>query len=313
METSRPSVVFFGAGPVAAASLELLAKNFYIEAVVTKAKPEGHRGEYPTLTVAKKLNVPIFTPANKHELSQFFESATFASNVGIVIDYGIIITQDVIDYFAKGIINSHFSLLPQWRGADPITFAILSGQSMTGVSLMLITAGLDEGPLLAQTEVTIDEQETTDSLTNKLIEYSDGLLQVVLPKWLEGSIAAADQLEVTMLQDNTPSYSRKLTKQDGQLDWNKSAEALEREVRAYKGWPKSYASLNGIDVVVTQASCIEQAKGAAGEIWLYPEQKLLCITCGSGSLCIQKLKPAGKAEMDSTSFINGYGKQLFKH
>src|SRR5205807_1457352 len=100
----------------------------------------------------------------KEELSEVFKKHEFESILGLVVDYGLIISQDVIDNFGLGIVNSHFSLLPQWRGADPITFAILSGQTETGVSLMLINAKMDEGPLLAQEKLPIGKQATTSQL-----------------------------------------------------------------------------------------------------------------------------------------------------
>jgi methionyl-tRNA formyltransferase len=301
------SIVFFGSGPVAAASLELLHEHFTIEAVVTKPKPEGHRGDYPTLEVAKSLGLTIYTPTNKKELSELFATHPVHSTVGVVIDYGIIIAQDVIDYFPKGIVNSHFSLLPQWRGADPITFSILSGQQETGVSLMLITAGLDEGPLLGQSELTIEPTDTAATLTEKLITLSDAMLRLILPMWVQNQTAPGDQLEVSILTDNTPTYSRKLTKEDGRIDWTKPAEQIEREIRAYSTWPKSYTKFNDLDVVITAAHISEQ-KGDAGTLTL--QNKELIMYCGEGALVIDKLKPAGKPEMDASGFINGYKKYI---
>ncbi len=301
------SLVFFGSGPVAAASLELLHEHFTIEAVVTKPKPQGHRGDYPTLEVAKRLGLTIYTPTNKKELSELFSTRPVTSTVGVVIDYGIIISQDVIDYFPKGIVNSHFSLLPQWRGADPITFSLLSGQQETGVSLMLITAGLDEGPLLGQSELTIEPTDTSESLTEKLITLSDAILRLILPMWMQDQTAPGDQLEVTILTDNTPTYSRKLTKEDGRIDWTKPAEQIEREIRAFATWPKSYTIFNDLDVVITAAHVTEQ-KGDAGSLGV--QNKELIMYCGQGALVIDKLKPAGKPEMDASGFINGYKKYI---
>src|SRR5689334_6869060 len=110
------SIVFFGSGPVAAKSLELLAKDFSIEAVVTKPLPAHHKAIFPVLASAKKLGIHTLTPSNKRELSALFAERPVKSRLGVVIDYGIIIGQDVIDYFPLGIVNSHFSLLTRWRG-----------------------------------------------------------------------------------------------------------------------------------------------------------------------------------------------------
>src|SRR5688572_20047531 len=133
-KTANPSgvkIVFFGSGPVAAESLRLLGQSFEIEAIVTKPSTTREMG-------AAAGSARLLTVENRHELDVLISEHPFESEVGVLIDFGIIVSQKVIDYFPKGIINSHFSLLPEWRGADPITFSILSGQKKTGVSLMLL-------------------------------------------------------------------------------------------------------------------------------------------------------------------------------
>src|SRR3989344_3602452 len=167
MKTSN-KLVFFGSGPVAAKSLRLLAQDFTIEAVITKPRLPHHRGAVPVLELAQKLKLPVYTASNKMELDELFDSLKFESEAAILIDFGIIISQKVIDYFPLGIINSHFSILPQWRGADPITFAVLSGQKATGVSLMLLVEKMDEGPLLAYSEYDMPAGITTPRLTDAL-------------------------------------------------------------------------------------------------------------------------------------------------
>jgi len=306
---AKTSIVFFGAGPVAAASLRLLAKNFTIEAVVTKPKPAGYRGEFPTLTVANELGIKSYTPSNKKELSDLIATDPFTSTLGVVIDYGIIIAQDVIDYFEYGIVNSHFSLLPQWRGADPITFSLLSGQSQTGVSLMLITAGLDEGPVFGWGVYNIKSTDTSESLTQQLVYLSDALLRDMLPKYLSGEFKPNPQESVAIAMElpTEPTYSRKLTKADGRIDWQKPATQIEREIRAYHAWPKSYTKFNDLDIVITAAHVVEQ-KGDAGT--LVVQNKELIMYCGKDALVIDTLKPAGKPQMDASGFINGYKKYL---
>src|SRR5690349_4191168 len=136
MKKISEPITFFGSGPVAAESLRLLAQSFTIEAVITKPRPAHHKGSVPVLELAEKLQIPVRTASTKSELDALFDSRPVKSRVAILIDFGIIVSQQVIDYFEYGIINSHFSLLPEWRGADPITFSILSGQPRTGISLM---------------------------------------------------------------------------------------------------------------------------------------------------------------------------------
>jgi len=301
-------VVFFGTGPVAAKSLELLAKSFEIEAVVTKPKPEHHRGNFPVLDVAEKLKLHVKTVTNKADLSELLREKPFTSQVGVLIDFGIIVSQDVIDYFPKGIVNSHFSLLPEWRGADPITFSILSGQKRTGVSLMILVEKMDEGPLIAGGFMDISPEDTTTSLTERLIDLSNSLLRDKLPLYLAVSWGLSQENKHTHMPGypSDPSYSRKLTKEDGRLDWSKPADQLEREVRAFSEWPKSYTNLFDKDVIVTEAHAVASGDGKPGEVSV--DNRTLSVCTSEGRFVIDNIKPAGKQEMTAESFIAGYAK-----
>lgn len=310
MKKISETVTFFGSGPVAAKSLELLARNFSIEAVVTKPKPAHHKGSFPVINIAEKLNLPIHYVSNKVQLSLMMSITPFKSRVGVLIDFGIIVNQDVIDYFPLGIVNSHFSILPEWRGADPITFAILSGQKQTGVSLMLLVEALDEGPLLAYGEYDIPAKSTAPQLTDYLIKLSDALLSHELPRYMSGKAKAVHQ-EIT---GRDVSYSRKLTKQDGMIDWQKPAEQIEREIRAFLEWPKSRTTLAGKEVIITESHVTEKQetgirKREVGKLFL-TQGKDLAVQTGNGLLIIDKLKPAGKNEMSAEAFLAGYRQLL---
>jgi methionyl-tRNA formyltransferase len=287
---SSETLVFFGSGPVAAKTLlNLHGAGFVFEAIITKPRAPGFRGEVPVIELAQTWQIPYFTPANKAELSELFASHHFASPLGLVVDYGLIINKDVIDAFLKGIVNSHFSLLPEWRGADPITFAILSGQQETGVSIMLIVEKLDEGPLLTQGNYTIPPDITIQQLTHDLVELSNTLLRRTLPAYLSGKLRPHPQ------PDKPATYSRKIKKEDGLLDWHKPAKVLEREVRAFLGWPKSYTTLFGHQVIVIKARVTANAQDGA-----------LVMTCQPGWLEIQELiGPSGRT-MSGADFLRGY-------
>ncbi len=296
-------VVFFGSGPVAAKSLELLAKNFEIEAVITKPKPEHHRGNFPVIDLVESLKLPVFTVSNKAELDELIDTESFESKIGVIIDFGIIVSQKVIDYFPLGIVNSHFSLLPEWRGADPISFSILSGQKKTGVSLMLIEPTLDTGKLITTKVLQVATNETTPSLTERLIELSNDLLRSHLPGYVAGDIKPKNQPH-----PDRATYSRKLTKEDGIIDWKKSADVIECEIRAYIDWPKSRTTISGKDVIITKAHSVpvNHPGSIAGDIEVTKDVGVISVECGNGYLCIEKLKPAGKNEMSSQEFIRGY-------
>lgn len=290
-------IVFIGSGPVAAASLRLLMQDFTIEAVITKPRPEGHKGSVPVLELCEAHNLPFYTATDKKSLDALFDSRPVKSRVAILIDFGIIVSQYVIDYFELGIINSHFSLLPEWRGADPITFSILSGQSKTGVSLMMLTAGMDEGPILAYGEYELSESVTTPELTDGLIKLSASLLVHMVPLYVSGEAVPSPQTEQGV------SYSRKLSKADSVLDFAKPAIELEREIRAFIEWPRSRTTIGITDVIITKAHVID-GSGEVGKIW--QQDKQLGFYTSDGILVIDELIPAGKKPMPSVAFLAGY-------
>ncbi|HSW98741.1 MAG TPA: methionyl-tRNA formyltransferase [Candidatus Saccharimonadales bacterium] len=305
MKQMSETIVFFGSGPVAAASLRLLAGFCTIEAVVTKPRPAHHRGPVPVLEVAEELSLKVSTAENKKQLDELFSAKPFASRVAVLIDFGILVSQQVIDYFPLGIVNSHFSLLPEWRGADPITFSILSGQKTTGVSLMLLVEAMDEGPLLGYGEYALPPGITTPELTKDLIQLSYQLLETILPAYCNGSIILSDQ----SVTGRTASYSRKLTKEDGVIDWHKPAEQIERDIRAYSEWPKSRARLGSIEVIITAVHTTSTGNAAApGTAEIVGKE--LVIRCGRQALVIDRLTPAGKKEMSGQAFLSGYKSQI---
>ena len=305
-------VVFFGSGPVAAKSLELLSEWADIEAVITKPKPAHHKGEFPVLEVAERLKLPVLTVSTKAGLDELMDTRPVRSRVAVLVDFGIIVSQGAIDYFELGIVNSHFSLLPEWRGADPITFSILSGQQETGVSLMLLVDKMDEGPLLAQTPFELSPATTTPELTTDLIEVSDQTLRHILPLYAAGSIAPAPQEQAAIPGHQEASYSRKLTKADSTLDFeHKPATQLEREVRAYLEWPKSRTRIGEVDVIVTRAHVLEGEKlkvegGVQAPGALYRNGKELGFYTTDDIFIVDLLKPAGKPEMSAAAFLAGY-------
>ncbi len=293
------SVVFMGNGPVAAKSLELLKEWANIEFVITKRRPQHHKDPAPVEEYCKSHNLPYFYANNKQELQNIVESSSPSSKVAVVVDYGVIINKETINFFNKGIINSHFSLLPAWRGADPITFSILSGQKTTGVSLMIIDEGLDTGALIATQSLALTDQDS-ELLTDQLINISSSMLQKYLPPYMNNELSAKPQDTI----NNIVTHSRMLNKNDGNIDTNKPATVILREIRAYKQWPKSRLNYKDNVLIITDAIVskqnVEQGK-------LVNAQGKLILGCRNSCLEITSLKPAGKNEMTASAFINGYG------
>ena len=297
MQISKPTV-FFGSGPVAARSLELLLEWHVISAVVTKRTPPHHKEKAPVERIAEQYQLPILYADSKKELDSLTLPST---DYGIVIDYGVIISGHTIDHFSLGIINSHFSILPEWRGADPITYALLSGQQKTGVSIMRIDEGLDTGPLLSTVEVPILQTDTNQSLTNKLVLASDTLLQTCLPKYSDGSLKVVQQPE------HIATYSQKLSKSSGVLMPERTATELARQIRAFSGWPGSRLLYRDTWITIIKA---EQSDAVVplGELGI--QNKALYFGCTDGSLVVHELQPAGKNIMSAAAFINGYAQKL---
>jgi methionyl-tRNA formyltransferase len=291
--TPSPKIIFFGSGPVASATLTSLLPHFDIEAIITKPRAEGHRGSVPVLEFAEVKQIPVFTPGSKAELANLFADARFTATTGLVVDYGIIISQSVIDYFKMGIVNSHFSLLPEWRGADPITFSILAGRPETaGVSLMVINEKLDEGDLIAQEPFDLPPPITTPELTDALVALSNTMLIEKLPLYMAGGIKPYPQPDIPA------TYSRKLTKEDGIVDTSKPADQLEREIRAFAGWPKSKLNIFGHNPVIKKARVAQHSTDGT-----------LVIACGNETFLeiLELTAPSGRT-ISGADFIRGYKK-----
>jgi methionyl-tRNA formyltransferase len=299
MEKPDFSVVFMGNGPVAAKSLQLMHKWLNIELVITKQKPPHHKDPAPVEEYCTANNLPVFYANNKKQLEETIYENRPISAVGIVVDYGVIINPETINFFAKGIINSHFSLLPQWRGADPITYSILSGQSKSGVSLMLIDQGLDTGPILAAESLMITNQDNF-MLTEQLIDISNRLLQHNLPLYMSGQLKPQPQ----DTKNKIITHSRMLVKADGVIDPYKPAAAIAREIRAFKQWPKSRLTYKNNVYIITDAA-VSDSQVEMGSLVIHENRLLL--GCKKSCLEIKLLKPAGKNEMTAAAFINGYG------
>jgi methionyl-tRNA formyltransferase len=299
MKKISKTVVFFGSGPVAAASLQKLHQDFNIEAIVTKPRAPHHKGSVPVIELAEELDIAYHTVDSKQTLDALIATQPFKSDIAVLIDFGIIVSRQVIDYFKLGIINSHFSILPEWRGADPITYAILSGQKSTGVSLMKVNEAMDEGPLIAYDEYDIPSDIDTPHLTKALISLSHELLCKNIPLYIQGKIAA-------FAQDSTGrpiSYSRKISSADAMLNFSKTADELAREIRAYKGWPGSKLTIGDKSIIITKAHVVDMPL-SKGQTKIIDKDKLM-IGTKDKSLSVDEVRPAGKTTMPIKAFLAG--------
>ncbi|HET7320368.1 MAG TPA: methionyl-tRNA formyltransferase [Candidatus Saccharimonadales bacterium] len=275
----------------------LIAAGYKIEAVITSNEdsvsrqkrdleigPIAHAAGIPVVLTGK--NIPLEEKVAKHP-----------ADAAVLVAFGKIIPQKVIDMFPKGIINIHPSLLPKHRGPTPLESVILQGDKETGVSLMQLAAKMDAGPVYAQETVLLNGNETKQQLADHLLGLGANMLVQYLPDILSGKLQPIPQ------NDALATYDKLISKGASQLDFTKPAEQLAREVRAYSGWPKSRATIATRDVVVTRAHAVPGG-GVPGTISLEPGQ--LGVQTYDGVLIIDSLIPAGKKEMTAQAFLAGY-------
>ena len=297
--SSSTKIVFFGTGQTSLEALQALNADFDIKLVVTKPPAKNSAGKEfknPVHEWAEKNGLGVITPASKKDLDTALGHGEYYDCLGIVLDYGMIIPENAIAVFSHGILNSHFSLLPKYRGANPIRAAILCGDKTTGITIIKITPGLDDGPILTWALADINNMNATE-LRSKLSDINCALLPETIRLYLAG------ELELVEQDPSEVSHTRKTTKADGVLDLNKPAIELAREVRAYAGWPKSQVEINGKSFIILGAKASKQVV----EIGSFKViGKELYLGCKAGSLKVIKIQPAGKAPMDAGPFINGY-------
>ncbi len=305
MPKTKPKVVFFGTGQISLRALQTVDKLCMIEAVITKPDSTNHGKTIspPIKTWATEHNIRVFQPENKSSLSKLFTQENFQAQIGVLVDYGLIIEQSVIDFFKRGIVNSHFSLLPKLRGADPITSAILQGLPETGVSLMKLVPQLDAGPIIAQKKVNNIAKLNIYQLEATLMDASDDLLEQYLINYYNDEVPSYDQ------DDLQATMTHQLKKIDGEITADKPAQQIEREVRAYLGWPSSYFTYNDLRLSITSAKiCRDTPKLAPLELAHY--QTKLLLGTAKGVIEIKTIKVAGKKEMTAMAFINGYRSKI---
>lgn len=282
----------------------LIERGYEVVAVVSNYTAGRSRNQrrLEVADIAEANNIPLLLPDRPNDIKA--ELSSLGADIAVLAAYGRIIGQSVIDIFPGGIVNLHPSLLPQYRGPTPIESAILNGDSETGVSLMQLTSGMDEGPVYAQTTIALSRQETKVELHDQLAQAGAKLFFEAIPDIISGALqpVAQDSARAT--------YGSLIDKADGLIDWTKLARQLEREIRAYQGWPGSRTKLGTIDVTITAAHVVASASSHPGAISVPDTGTELLVATGDGALSIDLLKPSGKKEMPIRAFLAGYKQQL---
>ena len=286
-------IVFAGTPEFAAEHLKALIDSPYdVVAVYTQPDRPAGRGQKLMPSAVKQLavdnGIPVLQPPTLRNAEAQAELAAFAPDLMVVVAYGLILPQAVLDIPRLGCINSHASLLPRWRGAAPIQRAVEAGDSESGVTVMRMEAGLDTGPMLLKVSTPISATDTGGTLHDRLAEMGP-------PAVLEAVAGlAAGTLQGEIQDDSLATYAHKLNKDEARLDWSRPAVELERLIRAFNPWPICHSTLNGEAVKVLAAS-LSTGSGAPGEI-LGASKDGLIVACGEQALCLTRLQlPGGKA------------------
>jgi len=312
-------IIFMGTPQFAVPALEaliagqtpgaVLAQGYQLASVITRVdKPAGRGKEViysPVKQAALAHGIPVWQPGSLKRPENIEMLATYQADLYIVAAFGQILPQAVLDQPRYGTLNIHASLLPKYRGMSPISEAILQRDSETGISIMLIDAGVDTGPVLLKRTLSIAADETTGSLTTKLATLGAQTLLEALPPWIAGDLTPEPQDELKA------SHTRMLRKEDGEIRWERPAAVLAREVRAYNPWPSAYTHWHGklLKIVTAHPSALEPGGAVTpGTVsqWEEAGHRLLAVVTGSGRLLVERLQLEGKKAMSAEEFVRGY-------
>ncbi|MCI8597139.1 MAG: methionyl-tRNA formyltransferase [Lachnospiraceae bacterium] len=299
-------IIFMGTPDFSVGILEALVKAGHeITLVVSQPdRPKGRGHELvptPVKEMAFKHNLRVYQPEKlKGKLAEEMIEKTEA-DVIVVVAFGQIIPKSILNMKRYGCINVHASLLPKYRGAAPIQWAVIDGETESGVTIMKMDEGLDTGDMLLKAGIPLDEKETGGSLFDKLSTLGASLCVEALEKLEAGEITPEKQGETTT------AYAKMLTKEMGYLDWTRPAVELERLIRGLNPWPSAYAQLQGKTLKIWAADVCEeeQAESTCGEI-VKVAKDAIYVACGKGTLKITELQLQGKKRMDTAAFLRGY-------
>ncbi len=299
-------IVFLGTTSLSVKILSALVNAKYnIAAVITQPDREGGRGRKLTATPVKVWSqnhqLEVLQP-EKVNRKDFLEVIyKIAPDILVVAGYGQILRSSLLEMAPLGCINVHASLLPRYRGADPIRWAILNGEEKTGVSIMLMDEGIDSGPILATHEVVIEDSDNSYTLENKLGKIGGELLVKILPDWIEGKIKPVPQ------STEQVSYAGKIPKDLYQINWNDSAEEIVRQIKALAPCPGAYGFFHQKRLKILKARVYDgRKKEKAGQIIRYEPDVGLLVGTGNGILAIEELHPENKKAQSGQEFCCGY-------
>ncbi len=295
-------VIFAGTPDFSVPVLQaLLDSRHEVVAVYTQPDRPAGRGRKlkpgPVKQLAEDNGIPVYQPASLKGADSQQELAALQPDLMVVVAYGLLLPQVVLDMPDLGCVNLHASILPRWRGAAPIQRAILAGDSASGVCLMQMEAGLDSGPVLAEVRTPIATDETGGSLHDRLSQLSADLLAKRLDELAGGHLAPVIQ------DESQVTYAHKLDKGEASIDWQQDAMAIERQVRAFNPWPVAQAQYECKSLRIWSARAIDYANGSPGAVVAAGKQGI-DIACGQGCLRLLEIQLPGGKRLDAAAFLN---------
>lgn len=295
-------LIFFGTSEFALPALEKLTENGMSPSLVVTT-PDALAGRNlalspsPVKVKAKELGIRCIQP-ERLDADALSSIKKEAPDLFVLAAYGKILPKEFLQIPKKGALNIHPSLLPKFRGSSPVQSFLLSQEKETGVTLMLMDEEVDHGPLIVQKRYVLSGRPTTEELKKTLAHIGAEMLIETLPLWIEGKIQPHEQEHVLS------SYTEQLKKEDGRIDWDKSAEYIERQVRAFFPWPGTFAEHDTGRIKVL-ASRVEKGTGSPGTIFKTDSGEM-GVFCQKDALVVEKIQPANKKPMSSRDFLLGH-------
>ena len=296
--------VFMGTPEFAVPTLQALIDHHEVLAVVTQPDKQRGRGKKmqfpPVKEKAVEYDIPVYQPQRARDEEFIEELKNLNPDVIVVVAYGQILPESILNIPKYGCINVHGSLLPKYRGAAPIQWAVLDGEEKTGITTMYMEKGLDTGDMIDKAEVVLDKKETAGSLHDKLMVLGADLLLETLKKLEDGTAVREKQ------NDEESCYAKMLSKDMGQIDFTKSAREIECLIRGMNPWPSAYTFLNGKTLKVWKCKVsTEKTDAVPGTIFL-ADKEGIHTACGEGVLILTEVQLEGKKRMETEAFLRGY-------
>lgn len=300
-------VIFMGTPDFSVGTLEALVEAGYevVLAVTQPDKPKGRGGKMqytPVKETAVKYGIPVFQPKKVRDPECIEELRKYNADIMVVIAFGQILPKEILEMTPYGCVNVHASLLPKYRGAAPIQWAVINGEAVSGVTTMQMDEGLDTGDMLLKTEIVLDEKETGGSLHDKLAEAGARLCVETLKALEEKTVTAVKQGE------SPTEYAKMLDKKLGNIDWSQSAVSIERLIRGLNPWPSAYTDWDGKVMKIWEAGVCKNLESTGEEPGTIVEvvKDGFFVQTGDGLLKVLSLQIPGKKRMDADAFLRGY-------